>query len=572
MRKCKTTDGYQVYRIRKDKKIYFLADRMHYKENIEKMLLTFEGLRYDSIVILFGFDTGSYLKNLNTILCVKNKVIIIEPNKRIYKKYVSKLPNNMEMILFEETRIKEKLFSLIHYKNINNIYFFSFGNYSKIYQKEYDYFVEHLDWTMINVSSLIGLAKRFKTVFLQNLLANIKILNQTSLIYSYAFSNVDVPAIIVSGGPSLDQNIQDLKKHPEKMKQSLIIASSRTIGSLTKNNILPDLIVTVDPVDANYDMMKEYLDLKVPLAFYEYSNRYLVGNYKGDKLFITLLLAHTMEEFKKYRPIFCGGSVAHACVDIANMLGCSPIILIGQDLAHTNSMHHAKSASYAYDETHNNDAQIYVKDVFGNMVGTTITLDYYKKRLEEYIDLYKENKRLSFINCSYGADIKGAPHQELEDVLIDLDIQHKKKELVAGKHNCIATSEVLESILSFIKESLEKAEDGYQICQTIVKQGKNKSLIDVEDEDIDLQRMLYLIKIVNEFENAPNHEYLGGYFSLFAFEMKDKVFIGKAKDYEKQTSDLLYQANLFLIYFSKMKEMLEEVNQLVKQTVAEFYE
>jgi len=94
----------------------------------------------------------------------------------------------------------------------------------------------------------------------------------------------------------------------------------------------------------------------------------------------------------------------------------------------------------------------------------------------------------------------------------------------------------------------------------------------MEETDIDLQRILYILKIVSDFENAADTGYLGGYFSEFVYEMKERTFNMCAMDYEKLTSDLQHQARAFKIYFEKMKEMLEEVKETILETVTEFYE
>lgn len=572
MKKFKTMDGYHVYRIKKNKKFFFLADQLDYKKEINQLSYTLEGLNFDSLIFLFGIDTGEYLQDLKNLICSKNKVIIFEPNPSICKKFDSKLADNISLVLFEENQVKQIFENTIHFKNINNIYFHAFGNYSSVYKEEYDRLIEHLDWTIINAASQVELAKRFKKFFIQNMTANMKVLNQSTPIHHYRSTNLNVPALVVSGGPSLDSNIRDMLIHKDQLDRYFIITGSRTAEALTKNGILPDLIVSVDPVDANFDMMKNCLNLDVPLAFYEYSNRYLVGNYKGDKIFISLLLSQTVKGFEHYQSVFCGGSVAHACIDIANMMGCSPIIFLGQDLAYTYNKHHADSAVFDYDKSLSYGATTIVKDVYGNPVGTTITLDHYRRRLEHYIAIYKDQKRIRFINCSNGADIKGAPHKELSEVFKEETSGRQKKKCSPNKDIQIDSRKTLDVLLCFIEEYRIKASQGLELCEIICSENQIKSLLEMEETDIDLQRILYILKIVNDFEQAADTKYLGGYFSEFVYEMKERTFNMSAADYEKLTSDLQHQARAFKIYFQKMKEMLEEVKETILETVTEFYE
>ncbi len=267
MKKYKTMDGYHVYRIKRNKKFFFLADQLDYKKEINQLLYTLEDLKFDSLIFLFGIDTGEYLQDLKKLLCAKNRVIIFEPNPGIFKKFDSKLADNISLVLFEENQVRQIFDNTIHFKNINNIYFYAFGNYSSIYKEEYDRLIEHLDWTIINAASQVELAKRFKKIFIQNMTANMMALNQSTPIHHYRSTNLNVPALVVSGGPSLDSNIRDMLVHKDQLDQYFIITGSRTAEALTKNGILPDMIVSVDPVDANFDMMKNCLNLEVPLGW-----------------------------------------------------------------------------------------------------------------------------------------------------------------------------------------------------------------------------------------------------------------------------------------------------------------
>lgn len=571
MRKYKTTDGYTVYKVKKGQISYDLADKFEYQRAIDALLKTIEDIQYDSVLFIFGIDTGSYLKALSEKLCSKNKVIIFEPNTEIYSKYSGIIEKNIQLVLYDPQQIKIIFNEMINSMNFNNLYFHGFGNYSKVYPEEYAYIVERLDWSYINACSQLGLAHRFKKVFIQNMLANLKILNQCTPIHHYIATNKKIPALIVSAGPSLDQNIKDMLVNKEKLKSYFIISGGRTVGALIKNGIMPDMIVSVDPVDANYEMMKDYLELNVPLVFYEYSNRYLVREYKGEKIYIASLFSKTIESLEVLKGVYFGGSVAHSCVDIANMLGCSPILFIGQDLGYTYDKHHSDTAIYDYDKTLDYTANTMVKDIRGNLIRTTSTLNHFKKKLEEYIEIYNQISTVEFVNCSYGAAIQGAAHKELLQVFEEDVFNMPKSPCYAQKSIDINSLEIIESIMVYLDRYSIKAQQGLELCEQIISQGENKCLVDVAEDDIDLQKILYIVQIVRTFENDIKTQYLGGYISCFKYDIKEKAFKMSAKEYDKLTSDLQHQATAFKSYFQEMLIMLEEVQQLAVEIVTEFY-
>ncbi len=69
----------------------------------------------------------------------------------------------------------------------------------------------------------------------------------------------------------------------DRLKDYFIITGSRTVKALVQNGIVPDMVVSIDPVDVNYEMMKDYLDLDVPLVFYELQQPLSSQDYKGGK-------------------------------------------------------------------------------------------------------------------------------------------------------------------------------------------------------------------------------------------------------------------------------------------------
>jgi len=572
MKKYKTSDGYHTYKIKKENKTCYLANKIVYQKDIDALLNTIDDLKYDSVIFIFGIDTGDYLGALSKLLCSKNKVFIFEPNAEIYHKHELNMANNIQLVLYEEKQLKIIMGSVVNSININNLYLHAFGNYAQIYKEEYDNLVEKLDCAYMNASACLVLANRFREVFIQNMLANLKILNKSTSINHYQSMNKNIPAIIISAGPSLDKNIKDMLQNKNKLENCFIITGSRTVDALIKNGIKPDIILSVDPVDANYDMMKNYLNLDIPLAFYEYSNRYLVRDYQGEKIYMASLFSNTVQELHNLRGIYLGGSVAHGCIDMANMLGCSPILLIGQDFAYTYDKHHSDVAIHEHDKTEAYEARILTKDVFENQIKTTATLNEFRRRLEEYIEAYHLQTRVEFINCSYGAEIKGAPHQELSEVFRREIFNNPKKRCFQYKDITIDSREIIDSILSYINQCIVKASQGLELCEAIILGNEPKSLIDIEEDDIDLQRILYILQIVNDFETASKNNYLGGYFNKFIYDIKQKAFIMLAKEYDRLTSDLQYQARAFKTYFEDMQEMLEAAKRLSLETVTEFYE
>ncbi|NFO15300.1 motility associated factor glycosyltransferase family protein [Clostridium botulinum] len=571
MKKIRSLDGYNLYEIEKDNVKFCLADNINYKKDIQKLINNLEDLRFDSFIILFGLDTGEYIKELQTLLCERNRVIIFEPNQEVIDENKNiVLGENISLILFDEKIITPILSSIIDCDNFDNLYFYSFGNYKEIYKDEYEKLKEEIDSIYFSITGNITLAYRCKESFMRNSIQNLKVIKESSPLNSYANLNQNIPGIVVSAGPSLDKNIQDMVKNKEKLKQCFIISSNRTFTVLIQNGIKPDLVVSIDPSDAMYDMMKNNLNENIPLLYYEYSNRYLLKEYKGEKIYISNVFSNLIEEMSRFKGLSQGGSVAHTCLSMANLLGCNPIILVGQDLAYTYDKHHSEKATFNFvDEGMKESwADKVVDDVFGNKVKTTTTLKVFKDSMEYHIEQYKNSRKVEFINASYGADIKGAPHQELSQIFKTKIFNNNKKSLNPNKCINLDDDKIIKSIINFVESYIEKSEQGIEQCTILSEVDEDKSLINTDENDIDFQRFLFIFDIVENFENSLENFYLGGYFNKFMFAIKRESFSMFAKDYERLTSNMKYQGKAFLNYFKRMNEMLLEAKKIIDEEVS----
>ncbi|WP_333860858.1 motility associated factor glycosyltransferase family protein [Clostridium sp.] len=572
MQKIETLDGYHVYYIRKGKKYNYLADRDNYKKDINALLKTVDDIKFDSLIIIFGIDTGEYLEDLYKLLCSKNRILIFEPNKEIFDENQNNInSDNVKLVFYDGNSVKSKLYSIINITNFNNLYVHAFGNYSSVYREEYETFMENLECVYYTACSSISIANRFREVFIRNLIGNLKSLNSAVPLNLYENINRGIPAIIVSAGPSLDKNIQQMVKYKRYLDKYFIIAGSRTLKAMLQNGIRPDMVVSIDPVYDNYDMMKDYLEEDIPLAFYEYSNRYLIRDYKGKKIYLSTLLSKTIPKLSGLKGVYLGGSVAHTCVDIANFMACSPIILVGQDFAFTYGKHHSDSSIFHGDKKNRYDADFNVKDIFGKEVKTNVTLNQFKTKIEEYISFQSRVNNVEFINASYGAEIKGAPHMELCDVFKIYKVQNTKK-------NCVVDNKFIEidaeniacNILEYVKRCIDAASEGEELCKDLLSVKSYKSLMDMDEDDVELEKFLHVMGIVGGFESSLGRLYLGGYFNKFLFDIKEETFNMSAKEYDSLTSNLRYQSKCFLAYFKKMKDFLREVESIMAEIMAEF--
>lgn len=176
-----------------------------------------------------------------------------------------------------------------------------------------------------------------------NNLKNFSTFDQTS-IYHNKFEGRG--AVIVCPGPSLEKNVELLKKIKGKV---LIICVLHALKDLQKRGIKPDIVVHADPVSLKKTFHKKdgkdvslWDDWINDDQFREVEN-FVVSAYSNPDIFEApaknVMWMSSGLPIGKHLPgkIFdyerVGGSVSHACFDMAVEFGCQSIALIGQDLA-----------------------------------------------------------------------------------------------------------------------------------------------------------------------------------------------------------------------------------------------
>lgn len=147
----------------------------------------------------------------------------------------------------------------------------------------------------------------------------------------------DMPAIIVSGGPSLEKNYEVLKLAKGK---ALIIAVDRTARFLLDRGIEPDIFCSLD-FNKNPKLFEDERLKDIPFVYMPDLSHHVMTVLNGNKLIYGTgdfkFYDSLIQEYgKKPMIIPVGGSVATFAFGFARSLGFKRTILVGQDLALTD--------------------------------------------------------------------------------------------------------------------------------------------------------------------------------------------------------------------------------------------
>ncbi len=143
------------------------------------------------------------------------------------------------------------------------------------------------------------------------------------------------PAVVVSAGPSLSRNIDQLAALKGK---AVLCAVQTALRPLTRRGIVPDFVTSLD----FHEMSRKFFD-DVPglegvhLVAEPKATWHVIDDYPGpvsllDNAWARMLIGDSLGGREGLK---AGATVAHLAFYLACHLGCDPIIFVGQDLAFT---------------------------------------------------------------------------------------------------------------------------------------------------------------------------------------------------------------------------------------------
>lgn len=174
--------------------------------------------------------------------------------------------------------------------------------------------------------------------WVRNALRNLRHKTEHPSIYALQNRFAGVPAVIAAAGPSLDKNLHLLAEANDHV---VVFAVNTALRAVLRAGITPHFVTSLEAlnVSAQFEgLERELADLTLVLD--EAGHPSLFSMPTARKFTFLEASAPYVAFAKKVDPqaaegICCGASVANATFSVARLLGCDPIILVGQDLAYT---------------------------------------------------------------------------------------------------------------------------------------------------------------------------------------------------------------------------------------------
>jgi hypothetical protein len=460
------------------------------RSQVEKLVVG-PGCNYIMIGIGLGYQLRALLERLDER--DENRIAVYEPNKDIFDLFNDD-ENNKDVI--DDPRVYIDHFTTVNkttpvlkqlYSSptsyLNNFFFIT-----PVYKEVYTEICRDM---AANIKSLIlecMLAHNTNVLF-SDFWFKCILENSKALISGYSGKNLvdmykDIPAVIVSAGPSLSKNIDLLK---DINGEAVIIAVDTAYKPLFDRDIKPHFTVTIDAQPMVLKKFQETDALECDLVCCLTCAVEVLSAHKGRKILTrntNLFLDECYRDLDiELLKLESGGSVACTAIDLAYKLGCSPIILIGQDLAYTKENTHIQGAAFNNAWSLESLADTEVEGIDGEMLLTGSNLNQYRTWMEVFFTIFPGRK---YIDATEGgAKIKGTEIKTLKDTISEhmkttYDITAKKEAFLSDE-NKAATAEQFKGFIDhmrragkYLEKKLPEIKACIKICRKMIKEIETK--------------------------------------------------------------------------------------------------
>lgn len=314
-----------------------------------------EGSRYletstdSGFIVFLGMGAGYHIEPFLNAKYISN-ILIIEKNIGLVKSVIKNI--DMRSILMDpRTKILIDTNPLEVSRTLLQSYLPTIaGNLKTITLQsrivsEKDYFsdiVSSIKDVINRIADDYTVQSQFGKRWFINTLSNLKKAETSTLTIK------PVSKIIVTGaGPSLEVQISQLKK---LKSEAYLIATDTSLPCLLKNDILPDLVISIDCQQITYHHFLNGYPKEIPLIL-DLASPPVLTRLTDKLLFFSSghpfsqYVANNLREF----PVIdtSGGNVSHAAVSLASLLGAKEIYLFGIDFSYPEGKSYARG-TYIY--------------------------------------------------------------------------------------------------------------------------------------------------------------------------------------------------------------------------------
>lgn len=567
-------DGETIFRIEQDGRQLYLGGKRNAKEPIQIWSERVGEIHKYAPVFLFGVGSAAYLKAIIEKSSKEVNVVVYEPSIHIFMAMLENIDISKEIedrpIAFVVKGLNEEEFEPVMrgVMTLENMSFLI----EEIHPNYRGFFLEDILEKVKKVQRLVesemvqfNTQKKLSMNMAQNILRNMKYVCEgyhTKLLLN-AVSNKDA-AILVAAGPSLNKNIQMLKKAKNRL---FILAVDTAVKPLVKAGIKPDAFITID-AKKDLDLVEidgaETIPVIAPAtALYKIMDRQKAKKiFYYDGYFLPYSIYFIND--KVLPDVSTGGSVACSGFSLLHKLGYETIILVGQDLAFTDNKSHADGTFEDKMPTMDTEGMEMVKGNYVDKIPTRMDFRIFLNWFQDYIhDIKEANPNIRVVNATAGgAYIEGTEIRALDDIIEEVcknvpeeinfteRIEALKSEFTEEEHK--KAVDYLKNVPKDFEDMLKDAKELEKAYQKLGKIGKSGT---VEKKGC-LKQLKKIKKITTKIEESEEYQLILTCIPIADYIIRSEYYF-EGDTIAKETEEIARKGKLYC-------EVLEECITLLK--------
>lgn len=469
----RAADGHQV-------PVFFNEKEQHVAGSIYDGTMAriwFEQYHSDSVenVILFGYGDGTICDEI--LQKVPGRVIVFDP---LLSFESLKMPERLSVYEDEKT-VSQGVKMLLDEDSVETTLLLCHPIYDLLSENEWKFLCGVCDACCDDIGMMKQSVKRFYESMITNQIENFPRMKNGFPVSNLAkVWDEKIPIVLVSAGPSLQKNADQLKQLKGK---ALIFAVDTALPFLFERDIVPDVIVSTEsskPLRFFEDERYKHIPMVVTtntnsLVLKEHQSERIWGN---DHLYIEKILNKV--GINRPRVVAYSG-VATSALAVILELGAKKVVFVGQDLAYADD---GESHIDKRKELIETSPEYLVDGYYGGKIQSRYDWCVFRDWMELHISYFPDTV---FLNATEGgALIHGAKCQALADVVKDLD---QKNYDIFSLLECYKESKISEKQFDIVYNEYRKS---YEDLLLLEKEGYEHVFFRMDYREIPVIQLVFI--------------------------------------------------------------------------------
>lgn len=564
-----------ILKVRRNGRTLYLAGKRSANMSAENQIQVLGRIEASAPIFIIGMGNICYLSKILECTGQENVILLYEPSfsifyKQIHRLDIEKLFGKRVIALLiggiNDDDLLALMNSILKGDRVPIMKHFILPNYKEICLDQIFRFEKVLNGIASRYLSNLNTTRRFHHVMVDNLFHNANYIRTGyQAIQLDDVLSKDIPAIVVSAGPSLNKNIEMLKKAKNK---AFIIAVDTAMKPLLNHGIVPDMFAIVDGLKP-LDLVEIEGARNIPLLTTSVAAKAVLSYHKGKKFFFREWIGFVDRMYEINKKMFCsmklGGSVATLAFGLTAYLGFERIILVGQDLALTGNKTHADGTFKEEMEEQDTSKCKMVPGNCEDMVPTRPDFDEYRKWFEEFIADWK-NKYENFcvINATEGgARIEGTEIMSLEEAInqeckkeVNIQACIDKLKPVFNKEEQKKILEYFHNVPNEFHEITQLANNGIRLYKKLDSLTKNQSTDKAAYEKV----LKQIKKNTKKIEKNSNYQLVVESLAVADQILKSAQYM-EYQSFNEECKAIAERGIKYMELIQECSEMLEEFSK-----------